>query len=159
MQVDEKLKQALEKIGLNILSGNTLQGKKALSNEDAKLLYSLGFSLYHSAEYSEANKVFQKLVYANPLDKNHWIAFASSLQMDNKFENSLTAWTMAALIDVEDPLPHYYAGECLLSLKHYDQAIDALKCAKSRLNNRPNQEINKKVDALLSTWEMENDKN
>lgn len=100
--------------------------------EDTRVLYELGFNLYRTKEFLHAESIFRKLVVMMPLEKTHWQGLASSMQMQNRFKDALTGWSMYAFIDPKSPLPHFHAAECLLSIEDYKDCLKALDALAER---------------------------
>lgn len=147
----EALKKALRKIGKNIESQGML-APQDFTHEDVSLLYSLGVSLYDHSNYSDAKIVFQRLVLAKPHEQKFWIALGASLQMMRSYEEALTSWAMASLIQDQDPVPHFHAAECLFSVDKYEEAQKALNEAKQRLKPQEDDSLAKKIQALEKAW-------
>lgn len=142
---EQLLQQAFEIIGIRVNNNEALCGEDTFSTEDCKLLYSLGFSLYQSKDYSQAALIFQKLVQNKPLVEKHWSALGATLQMDGEYERALKCWAMAALLDPEQAEPHYYAAQCYLSLGNQEEAKFALDIAKSAAKQK---DIQAKITTL-----------
>ncbi|MEI8301137.1 MAG: SycD/LcrH family type III secretion system chaperone [Chlamydiota bacterium] len=151
VEAQDKLKKALRKIGQNI-ENHSMMSPHDFTNEDISLLYSLGVNLYEQGDYTQAKTVFQRLVLAKPHEKKFWMALGASLQMKKHYQEALTSWAMASLIQDEDPTPHFHAAECLLCLEDKTQAKKALQEAKKRSENDPLLE--KKIQALELAWDI-----
>jgi len=121
------------------------------SNDDLTLLYSMGHHLYQTAEYGEASKIFQRLVVSKPLNKEYWFAYAGALQMKKDYEEALTGWAMASIIDADDPMPHFHAAECLFSLKVPTEGERALSEVEERLGEEEHP-LKEKIKALRKSW-------
>lgn len=151
VETQDKLKKALRKIGQSI-ENHSMMSPHDFTNEDISLLYSLGINLYEQGDYTQAKIVFQRLVLAKPHEKKFWMALGASLQMKKHYEEALTSWAMASLIQDEDPLPHFHAAECLLSLHDEAQAKKALLEAKKRSDS--DVLLEKKIQALELAWNI-----
>ncbi len=108
--------------------------------EDTRTLYELGFTLYKMKEYNKAETIFRKLVIVMPLEKSHWQGLASSLQMQNRFEDALVHWSMYAFIDPNSPIPHFHAAECLFKIGDYKDCLKALSALRERDLNKEYEE-------------------
>lgn len=105
---------------------------KEWRDEDTRVLYELGFNLYRTKEFVHAESIFRKLVVMKPLDKNHWQGLASSIQMQKRYHDALTPWSMYAFIDPKCPIPHFHAAECLLAIKDYTDCLKAIEALFER---------------------------
>jgi len=121
------------------------------TEEDVHLLYELGFNLYQVGDYKKGEEIFKRLVIACPLEKNHWRGLGSCLQMQQKYEEALVSWSMCTIVDPQNPLPHFHAAECLFSLDQLDDALQALKAAENRDNEKT---FVGKISALKQTWSI-----
>lgn len=123
----------------------------ALCNSvDETAAYSYAFSLYQGGNYTQATTLFSELVLLNPFDEKLWRGLASSRQMSQEYEAALQAWALVALLQESDPLPHFHAAECYLSLHDTEEAMKALDVAEMRAQNAPEtyRELNDQI-ALL----------
>ncbi len=119
----------------------------AVAAEDDENLCATAYHLYERGDYPIAAQFFTKLVLANPFDEKYWRGLASSRQMQGEYLASVYAWSMVALIEHKDPMPHYHAAECLLSLNEKTDALKALTAAESLLDEK-NQAIRHKINLL-----------
>jgi type III secretion system low calcium response chaperone LcrH/SycD len=151
LATQNKLKKALRKIGQNIET-HSMMSPHDFTNEDISLLYSLGINLYEQEDYTQATIIFQRLVLAKSHEKKFWMALGASLQMKKHYEDALTSWAIASLIQDEDPLPHFHAAECLLCIENEEQAKKALQEAKKR--SESDLLLEKKIQALELAWNI-----
>lgn len=124
------------------------------SSEDVLFLYEMAFQLYEVEQYKKSEEVFRRLVIAKPGEPNFWQGLASSLQMQGKYDEALVPWSMFCIVDPENPLPHYYAAECLFSIGQREQALKALKASEVR---DMQGEFLTKIGLLRRAWEEKSD--
>jgi type III secretion system low calcium response chaperone LcrH/SycD len=107
-------------------------------------LYAAAFGLYEKGDYRGAAQLFTQLVLTNPYSEQYWQGLASSKQMTRDYMAAVHAWSMVALLKEGDPLPHFHAAECFLSLDEKEDALKALDAALdlSRSNERLREKIN-----------------
>ncbi len=110
------------------------EGAQILSQDEQNALYATGYSLYTDGNYKDAAALFTKLVLTAPLCEKYWRGLASSEQMRKEYMASLHAWCMVVLLKDKDPLPHFHAGECYLSLKDPAEAEKAFNAAQKLLS-------------------------
>jgi type III secretion system low calcium response chaperone LcrH/SycD len=120
-----------------------------LSCEEQEEYYAAGFSLYEQGNYTTAGRIFTQLVLTDPFSEKVWRGLAAAKQMEGEHLASLHAWSMAALLNEADPLPHFHAAECLLSLHEKNDALKALALAKEKCCN--NRALRDKIDLLIVT--------
>ena len=83
---------------------------------DFETFYVYAYSLYQSGKAKEASEVFEILCARDPLESTYWTGLAASLQECREWERATKAWAMNALLEPEDPLPHFHAAQCCWSL-------------------------------------------
>ncbi|MBM3191817.1 MAG: tetratricopeptide repeat protein [Chlamydiae bacterium] len=152
LEQEERLKRTLRKLGQNI-EHHSMMAPQDFTQEDISLLYSLGVNLYEQGDYSQAKLIFERLILAKSHEKKFWMALGATLQMSRQYQEALTSWAMASFMEEDDPLPHFHACECLLSLEDYKEAKKALAEAKRRSSE--DVELSKKIQALETAWNLE----
>ncbi|MCI0382598.1 MAG: hypothetical protein L0207_06080 [Chlamydiae bacterium] len=116
-----------------------------LQESERELLYLNGYNFYEIGDYQKSSLFFMRLVLADPLEKKYWKGFASSRQMEKKYEEATHGWACYSFLDPENPIAHIHAAECFLSLEENIEAKKALSCAE----NLPlNEDLKKRVDSL-----------
>lgn len=105
------------------------------SLQQEKTSYEVAFQLYEERSYRKAAHLFTTLVLSNPLAPHYWQGLASSKQMAREYEAALHAWSLVALFQPEDPLPHKHAAECLKALGEEEEAEKALRAARSLMGD------------------------
>ena len=119
--------------------------------EDSEIVYAAAYGLYEKGDYTRSAGLFTHLVLRNPFEKSSWMGLASAHQMEKKYREALAAWSMIALLNAEDPLPHFHAAECLLSLQDVEEALKALNCAEKNLKNS-DSELKDKIEVLKARY-------
>lgn len=149
----EELAAVLKELQNNLESnGGLLPGQ--FTDEDVTLLYELAYNLYQAEEFAKASEIFQRLVIAKPFEPKYWQAYASSLQMQKLYRESLTPWSMWCLIESKNPIPHFHAAEALFSLGEIQEGLQALKAAENRDSDGA---LKDKIASLRLAWETKND--
>lgn len=123
------MQDVLAKLRAHIKDDSGLKVEE-LKDVDIKAMYELGYNLYQSYSYKDSLEIFRRLCIARPYEPKFWFGLASSFQMMNKFEEALMPWTMLCLVDPNNPMPHFHAAECLISLKNFTRAKEALFTAE-----------------------------
>jgi len=122
--------------------------KKSLPVEHEE--YLAAYLFYEKGHYKEASSGFARLIMINGLEKKYWTGLAASEQQAKNYQNALPAWAMAAILDPENPTPHFHAAECLISQNEIKEAMLALEEAKRR---SPEKELLDKINALKEIWQ------
>ena len=121
------------------------------SPAERETLYRTAFCAYEGGDYAQASMVFTELVLDEPFEERYWRGMAASRQMEQKYPESLHAWALVALLAGQDPIPHFHAAECLISLGDREDALRALKAAEDRVGN--NTELEQKIQVLRQRWQ------
>ena len=122
-----------------------------LTAAEQEILYGTSCGLYETGDYAEAAGFFTQLVLHEPFQELYWRGLASAQQMEEKYQEALHAWSLVALLVDTDPLPHFHAAECLLSLNDKPQAVKALQCAEERLTEGQ-AELREKIHLLKEVY-------
>jgi type III secretion system low calcium response chaperone LcrH/SycD len=130
------------------------QGVSPLSSEEQQEMYALAYKLYHDGNYELASSLFTQLILTTPFNHGFWRGLASCEQMKKDYEASLRAWCLVALLDDEDPLPHFHAAECYLSQENRLEAEKALCAAEKRLKRET--EEGKRLAAKIALLKTSN---
>lgn len=123
---------------------------RPLSADEQESVYAAAFGNYELGNYSEASSLFTALALASPFEESHWRGLASSRQMEEKYQEALQAWSMVALLAEHDPLPHFHAAECLITLRNTEDAMKALNCAETRIFEKT--PLASKIAVLKATY-------
>lgn len=130
-------------------SGAMLGDLFEYDDRDYEAVYALGHSFYAQARYSDALKAFGFLVMNNPLERRFVNAYASSLQMQQRHEDAIAFYGLAAMMDIANPGPIFHTAECLIALGRMPEAVDALGIVVS-LCEKPDQDgLKTRAQALL----------
>ncbi len=97
--------------------------------EQERSFYATAFGLYEKGDYRGAAQLFTQLVLTDPFSEHYWHGLASSKQMAREYLAAVHAWSLVALLREGDPLPHFHAAECFLSLDDKQEALKALDAA------------------------------
>jgi type III secretion system low calcium response chaperone LcrH/SycD len=108
------------------MSGGTLGEYLGHTRESMDDLYRLGYSLYTQGKYQEAEKSFGALLICRHTDRRVYQSYAACLHMQQRHEEAIRYYAMAAAMDVTDPAPPFYCAECLLGMGKYPEAIASL---------------------------------
>lgn len=127
-----------------------LEAKKA-PPIDAEAFYAKAYAHYQANQTAEAAEIFTILCARQPMDARFWFGLGASLQGSMKYEQALYAWAMAALLDPENPYPHFYAAECSDSLQQTSDASRALQEAKLRIKD-PQHPLYAPIASLEEQW-------
>ncbi len=107
-----------------------LDKEYTLSETEKEGLYALAFDAYTCENYSEGIKIFKYLTTTSSLTAKYWKGLASCLQLTQQLQEALNCWSMAALLDEHDPMPHFHAAQCFIALNNSEDALKAITVAQ-----------------------------
>lgn len=108
-----------------------------VSEQNAKALYAMGYQAYERGQYREGINFFRVLTSLESHIQKHWIGLAACHQMLKQYDEALPAYSVAAVINEENPEVHMHAAECLFELGRYDEAQNALMSARHFAEKKP----------------------
>lgn len=120
---------------------------KQYTLEEQEILYAAGFGHYEAGSYGQAIELFTQLALTEPLEEKYWRGFASAHQMALQYPEALKAWSLVALMADNDPLPHFHAAECLLSMDDKAEGLKALNAAEALLKEN-DVDLRSKINLL-----------
>ncbi len=138
------MKTTFQKEVMDIL-GISEKEVSAVPLEQERQFYAIAFGLYEKGDYRGAAQLFTQLVLTDPFSEHYWQGLASSRQMAREYLAAVHAWSLVALLKEKDPLPHFHAAECLLSLDDKEEALKALDAA---LEFCRNERLREKINLL-----------
>lgn len=89
--------------------GKTVQEALQMSGEQLQSKYVFAHSFADERSHKDAGNIFCYLCVLNPLDEKFWNSLGLCKTWDNHHESALECFTIASLINVEDPNPHLFA--------------------------------------------------
>jgi type III secretion system low calcium response chaperone LcrH/SycD len=132
-----------------LMKSETLQKAFDVSNGEMEEVYGEAFCFYNEDDYLESSTAFRWLVLLNPFVAKYWAGLAASLQLMGKYEKALHAYAMEALLDSDNPYPHFHAYECYCGLHQLDEGNKALKLAYTRtLNKEAYQALKQEIENI-----------
>lgn len=121
---------------LDLFEESLLDGHPQLSPDVAEALYEMAFDYYSSGKYQEAIDVFYLLILTDAENAKYWIGIAAAHQMLQEYEDAISGYAFAAMLDEENPMPHLHAAECLFAIQNIDEALSALAAVDQVAGNK-----------------------
>lgn len=122
---------ALNELGLSV------EDQQPLTLKERETLYAAAYGIYEVGDYERAADLFTQLILNEPFELRFWNGLASSRQMQKDYRAALHAWSIVCLLGGHQPVSHFHAAECYLSLGELQEAAKALECAKFYLKSNP----------------------
>ena len=139
----EKLKNK-KKLKKEFAEGKTAQEIMGFSDETMAKFYRAAVHLFENRHYVDAANSFLFLVTLNAYNHDYWLGLGMSTQMYGNFEAAIDAYEMAAICQIENPVPYFYLAKCLFAMHERESAQQALEIAIEYAGDSPEYEQLKK---------------
>ena len=128
----EYTQEELETMVKAVLNGATIGDVCNVSQDMLESLYSLGYNLYTSGNYKDAETVFSGLCLYDHNDPRFWMGLAGSRQANGKYQEAVDAYGLcSAMGALASPVPLLQAGMCYLKMGDREKAKGAFVVALS----------------------------
>lgn len=107
-----------------LAAGGKLGDLYQYSDTDYEAVYVLGHNFYSQGRYEDALKAFGFLMTNNHWDRRFVFSFAACCQMLKRYEEAVRCYTMASVMDIDDPVPSFHTAECLIMLGMKKEAAE-----------------------------------
>lgn len=112
-----------------LLQGEPLQEIFSFDQQVMGDFYQIAYRLFHKKLYSKAADAFFFLSCLNVYQSTYWLGLAMSQHLQKAYDAALSAYAMAQLTDPKNPLPHYHAVDCYLSIGDKKSALASCELA------------------------------
>lgn len=137
-----ELKQGKEK---NVKTSTENVVKKGLAPKDligmsdsmVEGVYGQAYRLYNTGKYKDSAQLFRLLIMLNATEPKYSMGLAACYHMLKGFESAVQVYAICALLDPENPVPHYHSSDCYLQMGDKVSAMMALQMALKRAENKP----------------------
>ena len=148
--VDPVMKRAIEAARKMLGDHQTLAMTQGITPTELEAAYKLGQTYYVSGQYDEAEKIFKFLVLMNHLNAKFHLALGAVRQVRKEYRSAMESYGLAALCNVGNPKPHFYAAECAYALGDLDTAESGVLSllAMCPAGNPTNDEFRGKAENL-----------
>jgi type III secretion system low calcium response chaperone LcrH/SycD len=127
-KVSERLKDR-KWVKQELAKGRTAQEILEFSDETMAKFYRAAYQLFEHRHYAEAANAFLFLVTLNAFNHDYWLGLGMATQMTGDFEAAIDAYEMAAVCELDNPVPYFYLAKCLFAMHERDSALEALDLA------------------------------
>lgn len=123
------LKQELAK-------GRSAQQILEFSDETMAKFYGAAYKLFENRHHADAANAFLFLVTLNPYNHSYWLGLGMCTQLIGDFEAAIDAYEMAAVCELDNPIPYFYLAKCLFAMHERGSALEALDLALEYSDNK-----------------------
>lgn len=127
-KVREKLKNKTY-LKKELAKGKSAQEILEFSNETMAKFYRAAYQLFEHQRQKDAAHAFLFLVTLNPYNHDYWLGLGMATQLCGDFEAAIDAYEMAAVYEMDNPIPYFYLAKCLFAIHDRDSALQALDLA------------------------------
>lgn len=106
--------------------GKTLASILNLSEEFLEEIYHLGYVYYNQGKHQEAISLFYILVGAVPQNAKYAFALAAAYHQFKDYPHAVLGFTVTYTLDPKNPLPVYFAADCLIKMNNLNEALQLL---------------------------------
>jgi type III secretion system low calcium response chaperone LcrH/SycD len=122
LRASTSLKKALEQ-------GRTAQEILKFSDEKMGKFYQNAYQLFELKMYEDASCAFLFLATLNPHNHDYWLGLGMATQLCHEYEAAIDAYELAAIIDIDSPVPYFYLAKCLFAIHDRESSLQALELA------------------------------
>jgi type III secretion system low calcium response chaperone LcrH/SycD len=145
---DTNIKQIMELL----LAGGTLSEAKGFSEDEMEAIYTLAYNLYQQESFENAEKIFAFLCFNHHLDLRFWLGLAAAREALKQFKLAIDAYSYAAMLKHDNPVPPFQAGLCYMALGQYDDAKNGFTASIHwSKGHKEHQALSLKAETLIKT--------
>jgi len=100
-------------------------------------IYGQAYRLYQTGRYNDASQLFRLLIMINSTDPKFTLGLGACMHMLKDYKAAAGIYALCAVIDPDNPLPHYHASDCFLQMNDKPSALIALELAVKKAAERP----------------------
>ena len=104
----------------------TMRELKVISKAEMEAVYSVGFNMYRTGRYDDAEKIFRFLVLFDHLEPKYWMGVGAVQQVRKDYQGAIASYGYASFLDLKNPKPQLHAAECFLAMGDKVNAASAL---------------------------------
>lgn len=134
-----------------VLNGELqLKDVKGLTGDEMEAAYANGYTMFQAGNYGKAEGIFEFLATFDNQMKKYWTALgACRFNMENYY-GAMAAYSVAVLIDVDDPALLMKIAQCRMAVGEKDVAAGALEAALEVAGDKAEHaEAKHKAEAVL----------
>ncbi|NGX42923.1 MAG: hypothetical protein K940chlam7_01211 [Chlamydiae bacterium] len=131
-KVPERIKKKLKDkkwLKSELAKGKSAQEILGFSDQTMAKFYGAARHLFEVEHYTDALNAFVFLVTLNPRNYEFWLGLGMATQMCGNFEDAINAYEMAAMHNIENPVPYFYLAKCFFAIHDRENALNALDLA------------------------------
>jgi type III secretion system low calcium response chaperone LcrH/SycD len=128
----------------------SFQEQCSISDETIECFYQCGIRAYEHKNYQEASDVFYVLSSIDYRRHNVWMALGLVEKQLGNPESALSAFIMASVTNMEEPIAFMHAAECYITLGEREEAEKSIQSASDLIQGKSDERSKEIADRLLS---------
>lgn len=108
-----------------------------LSDQMVEGIYGQAYRMYQTGRYTDASQLFRLLVMINSNEAKYLLGLAACFHMLKEYKAATETYAVCAIIDPNNPIPHYHCSDCFIQLNDKISAMIALELAVQRAGDKP----------------------
>ena len=121
---EDQIKEAAQKFATGFATMREL--KEGITKAEMEAVYSVGFNMYRTGRYDDAEKIFRFLVLFDHLEPKYWMGVGAIQQVRKDYQGAIASYGYASFLDLRNPKPQLHAAECFLAMGDKVNAASAL---------------------------------
>ena len=119
-----------------MVQGLTPKDAMGFSSGYMENVYAQAYRLYNTGKYAEATHLFRILIMLNAMEPKYILGLGASLHMLKEYYDAIQTYTMCAVLDPTNPIPHYHSSDCFIQMKDYLSAMLCLELVIDKASNK-----------------------
>lgn len=99
------------------------------SEEAMAKSYKTALQFFQEGRFQDAGDAFLFLCYLDPSKYEYWLGLGMATQMNHNYEGAIDAYELAAICDINSPVPYFYLAKCLFAIHDHESSLQALELA------------------------------
>ena len=120
---NDQIAEAAEKFANGVA---TMRELKGITKAEMEAVYSVGFNMYRTGRYDDAEKIFRFLVLFDHLEPKYWLGVGAVQQVRKDYQGAIASYGYSSFLDLSNPKPQLHAAECFLALGDKVNAASSL---------------------------------
>lgn len=112
-----------------LLEGQSAQKLMGLSETAMMKFCSIAQELFKRGQYADSAKAFLFLATVSPQRYDYWIDLGEAREHCHDYEGAIDAYEIAALVDLENPVPFFHLAKCFFSIHDREASMQAINLA------------------------------
>lgn len=157
-QIETEMRLAGEKLQKGIESElkpeDTLQSILGISNPTMLWMYRAGRELFQEGKKEEAFAIYQMITTINPLVADYWVAQGLVLRSLQEETEALYAFSLASLLNPEQPVARYHSAELYLLQQQLADAEKELQALERIIDSHKRVDLQPATQALKTKIQL-----